>query len=268
MDMLEEIIYQGKSVPFSLQVKLISLGLMFGFLKEDAGRVAIANRIFEMVLHGQRSYKEQEEGTAMKRIIYTQRVEVIESYQERRDCADVEIAKLIWECGFLPIPVNNIPGQVQTFLAQVRPDGVILTGGNDLSKYGGNAPERDETEKRIIDHAVRNQIPVYGFCRGMQMIADYFGAGLARVEHHVAVRHRLEGSVPWNGRTVNSFHNMAVRAAADDLVVEARSEDGVIEAVLVRDRKIYGTMWHPERERPYEAEDIRFIKQIFAKEGE
>ena len=123
MDMLEEIIYQGKSVPFSLQVKLISLGLMFGFLKEDAGRVAIANRIFEMVLHGQRSYKEQEEGTAMKRIIYTQRVEVIESYQERRDCADVEIAKLIWECGFLPIPVNNIPGQVQTFLAQVRPDG-------------------------------------------------------------------------------------------------------------------------------------------------
>ena len=61
---------------------------------------------------------------------------------------------------------------------------------------------------------------------------------------------------------------MAVRAAADDLVVEARSEDGVIEAVRVRDRKIYGTMWHPERERPYEAEDIRFIKQIFAKEGE
>lgn len=49
-DMLEEIIYQGKSVPFSPQVKPISLGLMFGFLKEDAGRVAIANRIFEMVL--------------------------------------------------------------------------------------------------------------------------------------------------------------------------------------------------------------------------
>ena len=99
----------------------------------------------------------------MKKIIYTQRVELVESYGERRDCADVEIAKLIWECGFLPVPINNIPEKVQIFLEQVNPDGMFLTGGNDLSKYGGNAPERDETEKRIIDHGIRNQIPIYGF---------------------------------------------------------------------------------------------------------
>ena len=123
----------------------------------------------------------------MKKIIYTQRVELVESYGERRDCADVEIAKLIWECGFLPVPVNNIPEKVQIFLEQVNPDGMILTGGNDLSKYGGNAPERDETEKRIIDHGIRNQIPIYGFCRGMQMIADHIGAELARVDRHAAV---------------------------------------------------------------------------------
>ena len=83
----------------------------------------------------------------MKKIIYTQRVELVESYGERRDCADVEIAKLIWECGFLPVPVNNIPEKVQIFLEQVNPDGMILTGGNDLSKYGGNAPERDNSKK-------------------------------------------------------------------------------------------------------------------------
>ena len=64
----------------------------------------------------------------MKKIIYTQRVELVESYGERRDCADVEIAKLIWECGFLPVPVNNIPEKVQIFLEQVNPDGMILTG--------------------------------------------------------------------------------------------------------------------------------------------
>lgn len=203
----------------------------------------------------------------MKRVIYTQRVEIVESYGERRDCADVEIARMIWECGFLPVPVNNIPEQVGTFLEQVRPDGIILTGGNDLSKYGGNAPERDETEKRIIDYGIGNQIPIYGFCRGMQVIADYFGAGLARVENHAAVRHRLEGDAPWAGRTVNSFHNMAVKAATDALVIGARSEDGVIEALKVKDREIYATMWHPEREKPYEADDIRFIKQIFTEEG-
>lgn len=48
--MIEELIYQGKSIPFSLQVKSVNLGFMFGFLKEEKGRVVIANRIFEMVL--------------------------------------------------------------------------------------------------------------------------------------------------------------------------------------------------------------------------
>lgn len=203
----------------------------------------------------------------MKKVIYTQRVELVESYGERRDCADVEIARLIWSCGFLPIPVNNVPGRVQTFLEQVRPDGLILTGGNDLSKYGGSAPERDETEKKIIEYGMENNIPVYGFCRGMQMIADHFGAELARVEKHVAVRHRLEGNALWNGRIVNSFHNMAVKAATDDLMIEAVSEDGVIEALKVKGREIYGTMWHPERESPFQVQDIQFIQQIFAKEG-
>lgn len=203
----------------------------------------------------------------MKKIIYTQRVEIVESYGERRDCADVEIAKLIWECGFLPVPVNNIPDKIQVFLEQIKPDGMILTGGNDLSKYGGNVPERDETEKKMIEYSVKNDVPLYGFCRGMQMIADYFGAKLVKVERHVAVRHQLEGNAPWNGRTVNSFHNMAVKAVVDDLIIEARSEDGVIEAIRVRDKRIYGTMWHPERERPYEKDDIQFIKHIFSKEG-
>ena len=106
----------------------------------------------------------------MKKIIYTQRVEIVESYGERRDCADVEIAKLIWECGFLPVSVNNIPDKIQVFLEQIKPDGMILTGGNDLSKYGGNALERDETEKRMIEYSVKNDVPLYGFCRGMQMI--------------------------------------------------------------------------------------------------
>ncbi len=200
----------------------------------------------------------------MKKIIYSQRVEIVESYGERRDCADVEIAKLLWECGFLPVPVNNLPDKIPIFLKQVKPDGMILTGGNDLSKYGGNAPERDETEKRMIEYGIKNDIPIYGFCRGMQVIADYFGARLTKAENHVAVSHKLEGNAPWNGRIVNSFHNMAIEAATEELIIDARSEDGVIEALKVRDRKIYGTMWHPEREKPYKEKDIQFIKQIFS----
>ena len=47
---LERILYQGQQISFSPAEKSINMGMMFGFLKEENGRVAIANRIFEMYL--------------------------------------------------------------------------------------------------------------------------------------------------------------------------------------------------------------------------
>ena len=47
---IEDIIYRGKRIPFSLEERSINLGAMFGYIKEENGHVAIANRIFEMVL--------------------------------------------------------------------------------------------------------------------------------------------------------------------------------------------------------------------------
>lgn len=48
--MIEQILYQGRKIPFSPAEKSIDLGLMFGFLREENGYVAVANRIFEMYL--------------------------------------------------------------------------------------------------------------------------------------------------------------------------------------------------------------------------
>lgn len=48
--MIERIIYQGWNIPFSPAEKSVSIGIMFGFLAEKDGHVAIANRIFEMYL--------------------------------------------------------------------------------------------------------------------------------------------------------------------------------------------------------------------------
>lgn len=47
---VEDIIYCGKRIPFSPEEKSIHIGTMFGFLKEENGHVAIANRMFEMCL--------------------------------------------------------------------------------------------------------------------------------------------------------------------------------------------------------------------------
>ena len=42
------ILFCGKGIPFNLGTELVSIGAMFGFLKDDAGQVAISNRIFEI----------------------------------------------------------------------------------------------------------------------------------------------------------------------------------------------------------------------------
>ena len=49
-NMIEDILFQGKQIPFSAAEKSINLGCMFGFLQEENGQVIVANRIFEMYL--------------------------------------------------------------------------------------------------------------------------------------------------------------------------------------------------------------------------
>ena len=46
--MLRDILFCGKGIPFNLGTELVSIGAMFGFLKDEDGQVAIANRIFEI----------------------------------------------------------------------------------------------------------------------------------------------------------------------------------------------------------------------------
>lgn len=196
-----------------------------------------------------------------KIVIFTQRVETIASYGERRDEADQNISRLFSECGYIPVPVANNPALADEYVQRLAPSGIVLTGGNDLVKYGGNAPERDEMERRLIGIAIERDIPLYGFCRGMQMILDYFGCGLVRVEGHVAVHHKIRGEI---SRSVNSYHNLGCRDIGDaPLDVLARTSDGVIEAVRARTKRIVGTMWHPERETPFDKMDKELIRFLF-----
>lgn len=197
----------------------------------------------------------------IKTVLYTQRVEIAESYGERRDCADQNIPGFLAACGYLPVPVPNIWSIAKEMLMYWQVDGIVLTGGNSLAKYGGNAPERDDLEMNMLDFALKQEIPVYGFCRGMQVIADYFGCRLENVTGHVAVRHKVAGEA--GSMEVNSFHNQACFSVQPPLEVLARAEDGVIEAVCCREKHILGTMWHPERENPFCDADIQRIKKLF-----
>jgi putative glutamine amidotransferase len=200
----------------------------------------------------------------MEIVLYTQWVEIIKSYGERRDCADQNIPRFIEACGYLPVPIPNVADIAINMIEQLKPLGIILTGGNSLVKYGGDAPERDEAEKIILDIAIEKNISLYGFCRGMQMILDYFGCELQNVTGHVAVRHMINGAI--SGIEVNSFHNQACMSVKEPLEILAKTDDGVIEAVGCKDKKILATMWHPERENPFREDDITRIQNLFGKE--
>lgn len=196
-----------------------------------------------------------------KIVLYTQRVEVIESYNERRDCADQNIPRFLEECGYIPLPVSNVVQDLECLVKAVQPVGIVLTGGNSLVCYGGNAPERDETDRRLIELAIKNNIPIYGFCRGMQSILDYFGCKLENVENHVAIRHVVQGD--WGIREVNSYHNQACKQIKEPLRIVAMTQDGVIEAVECLQYRMFATMWHPERETPFDEEDKKRLKELF-----
>ena len=43
----------------------------------------------------------------MEIIVFTQRVELVSAYQEKRDCADQRIAGFIKASGYLPVPLPN-----------------------------------------------------------------------------------------------------------------------------------------------------------------
>ncbi|AQR97008.1 gamma-glutamyl-gamma-aminobutyrate hydrolase family protein [Clostridium saccharoperbutylacetonicum] len=197
----------------------------------------------------------------MEVVLFTQRVEIIESYNERRDCADQNIPRFIEECGYIPIAIPNIPSVAEIIVNKLRPKGIILTGGNSLVKYGGDSIEKDLTDRKVIEMAIKKDIPIYGFCRGMQSILDYFNIELVDIINHVAVKHKL--MLDGEELLVNSYHNQAAMNIKEPLKVLAYAEDGVIEAICHSNKKIIGTMWHPERENPFKESDIIRVKRLF-----
>lgn len=197
----------------------------------------------------------------MIRLAVTQRVDILPERGERRDALDQRWSALLDHLGFLPLLMPNRLGLARTLWDRLAPDGLLLTGGNDLEACGGNTPERDATETALLERALGQKRPVLGVCRGMQVIQHHFGVPLARVEGHVTPRH----PVACNGETwtVNSYHQWGATETADPLVVDAVAEDGVIEALHHRELPVFGLMWHPERDTPFSERDLSFIRKVF-----
>jgi len=206
----------------------------------------------------------------MKKIVVTQRVNITSVCTERRDCIDQRWIEFLLSLDIFPILVPNNLEYVKQLIATEKVDGVLLTGGNSLKKYDGDAPERDIVEKYLLERAISMNIPLLGVCRGMQIIQDYFGNVLGKISGHAGSRHSLvveDGcyltELVNSFSNVNSYHDYAALSVTGDLVLVATSLDGVVMAVEHSEKSIYGVMWHSEREKPFLDADMALFKKIF-----
>jgi gamma-glutamyl-gamma-aminobutyrate hydrolase PuuD len=196
--------------------------------------------------------------------LVSQRVDVLPDRGERRDSLDQRLLQWLAIHDLLPVPVPNRLDGLEQLWSSLSPALVVLSGGNDLASYGGDALERDALERALLARAMAEDIPVFALCRGAQFVLDAFGVPLERVEGHVRSQHRIV--LDGQPHVVNSYHQWGVRSLHAPLQVLARSEDGVIEAFTHAQLPIFGIMWHPERESPFNALDSALLARCLNKE--
>lgn len=206
----------------------------------------------------------------MKIIAITQRLVRNDAYPEIREALDIRWAQLAQAAGFILLPLP-IRAEFAKYAETVSITGIILSGGNDLARFSSDelSAMRGDFEKNVLDYAVQHKMPVLGVCRGMQMIADYFGAELSPVPGHVCQRHEVEfvSSPHYFAQPgivqVNSYHSYGVTALTPALKECAYSTDGAIEAFTHNELPIIGQMWHPEREDTFSPYDLTTIRTLF-----
>tara|TARA_B110000285_G_C14896643_1_gene501193 strand:- start:95 stop:694 length:600 start_codon:yes stop_codon:yes gene_type:complete len=199
----------------------------------------------------------------MKTIAVTQRVDNYPEINETRDCLDNRLVEWLYKCGVVSFPIPNILGledsdeNLSNWLKKINPDGIVLSGGNDLGKI----ESRDKLELKLIDYAKLNKLPLLGICRGMQIIGKWAGTEIKEVKNHVKIRHKIHGLI--NGE-VNSFHNFALSECPKNFNIIAKSSDGEIEGIKHSTLPWEGWMWHPEREKKFDPKHIERFKNFIS----
>ncbi|ANZ39679.1 hypothetical protein BBK82_30190 [Lentzea guizhouensis] len=199
-----------------------------------------------------------------RRIGITQRCVDDEPTGERRWALDARWCEFLTACDVVAVPLPNIAAAAVQMAEELSLDGFLFTGGGDVVEAGGKHPERDLTERTLLALAIRENRPVLGVCRGMQLIAVALGARLRPVAGHVSTRHTITSGE--GRRVVNSYHDLAVDRLPSVLEVTAWCGD-VVEAVRHKSVRVEGIMWHPEREPEHAAQDLLMVRRLFQVEN-
>lgn len=179
-----------------------------------------------------------------------------------------------------------------------RLDGLLLVGGFDidprefgeevLPECGEIETDRDATELALTRWALGDGRPIFGICRGIQVLNVAAGGSLyqdigsqlvTNLKHDYGNRegHLLAHEIDIEPNTrvrrllgadqilVNSLHHQSVKQIAPGLRVVGRAPDGVVEAIESTDgRFIVGVQFHPERMLDSDARMLRLFEEFVA----
>jgi len=180
-------------------------------------------------------------------------------------------------------PQPTTPVEAAAVLSRL--DGLIIAGGVDVdpARYGEaphpetDAPQmlRDDWDFALLSAAIEASVPFLAVCRGAQVLnvlrggtlhqhlPDVVGSSRYQLGNAEFARVPIDiapGSVTGTlvGATFDGavYHHQAIDEVGDGLVVTARSDDGVVEAVELPGVPFgVGVQWHPEED----AEDRRLF---------
>tara|TARA_B110000014_G_C20125400_1_gene599009 strand:- start:3803 stop:4447 length:645 start_codon:yes stop_codon:yes gene_type:complete len=204
----------------------------------------------------------------LKRIGISSRIMNIEKFDEKRDAISHDWIDFLQKLEILPIIIPNKLKDVDEYISTLNLNGIILSGGDNIGEF----PERDKTEIRIIDYSTKNNIPILGVCRGMQLINEFFSGKNIKSNnlnhvgkyHNVKVKNSNFKDILGEELEVNSFHNNLIKKedVGQELEIFAESEeDSTIEGYFHKRYPIIGIMWHPERdqEQEYQSKIINIL---------
>ncbi|MFJ7735037.1 gamma-glutamyl-gamma-aminobutyrate hydrolase family protein [Lysinibacillus sp. NPDC097287] len=191
-------------------------------------------------------------------------------------------SKSVLEAGGIPM---ILPFGVEADVAQILSisDGLLLSGGHDVHpfhfgaepspKLGQIYPERDTVELTLTNAAIARQMPIFGICRGIQLLNVALGGTLYQdidSEYHSSklLKHTQQAArgvathyvnieqdnvlmqiVEREQIAVNSYHHQAINVVGETLKVVAKSNDGIIEAVSHQSLPFcLAVQWHPEEQ--------------------
>lgn len=192
---------------------------------------------------------------------------------EIRDALSHDWYRFLPHAGFdMVIPIPSVEESADLWIKQLKPDVLILSGGNDVhynqcaeKEASPLSQKRDCTELALIKGAMQSGIPIIGVCRGMQLIHAYYGGALVSTQGHAGtshmVKYRFLKEDEWMTDEENSYHRLCIGGRlADHLEPIAYSlSDGSIEAFVHRSYPLLGMMWHPERNHSFKQRDIHWF---------